>query len=99
MPRATRIGLPGGALTLLEQYNGLGYANRGLPSPYIWSGTDRYLKGCAPSGRIRGNGAGRYPIALHWRCYRRYRPSPDQDAQMTELMELAPWAASSRQAG
>lgn len=35
----------GGALTLLEQYNGLGYANRGLPSPYIWSGTDQYQKG------------------------------------------------------
>lgn len=35
----------GGALTLLEQYNGLGYASRGLPSPYIWSGTDQYIKG------------------------------------------------------
>jgi len=35
----------GGALTLLEQYNGLGYANRGLPSPYIWSGTDQYVSG------------------------------------------------------
>lgn len=36
---------PGGAMTLLEQYNGLGYANRGLPSPYVWSGTDQYVKG------------------------------------------------------
>jgi lysozyme family protein len=35
----------GGALTLLEQYNGLGYARRGLPSPYVWSGTDQYAKG------------------------------------------------------
>ncbi|HWW46312.1 MAG TPA: hypothetical protein VNZ94_00535 [Xanthobacteraceae bacterium] len=35
----------GGTLTLLERYNGLGYANRGLPSPYIWSGTDQYVKG------------------------------------------------------
>jgi lysozyme family protein len=35
----------GGALTLLEEYNGLGYAGRGLPSPYIWSGTDQYTKG------------------------------------------------------
>jgi hypothetical protein len=35
----------GGALTLLEQYNGLGYANRGLPSPYVWSGTDQYISG------------------------------------------------------
>ena len=35
----------GGLLTMLEQYNGLGYFNRGLPSPYIWSGTDQYAKG------------------------------------------------------
>lgn len=35
----------GGTLALLERYNGLGYANRGLPSPYIWSGTDQYTKG------------------------------------------------------
>ena len=34
-----------GTLALLEQYNGLGYFKRGLPSPYIWSGTDQYLKG------------------------------------------------------
>jgi lysozyme family protein len=36
---------PGGALTSLEEYNGLGYAVRGLPSPYIWSGTDQYVGG------------------------------------------------------
>jgi len=36
---------PGGLLTLLEQYNGLGYANMGLPSPYIWAGTDQYSSG------------------------------------------------------
>jgi lysozyme family protein len=35
----------GGAMTLLEQYNGLGYFHRGLPSPYIWAGTDQYAKG------------------------------------------------------
>lgn len=35
----------GGALTMLEQYNGLGYANKNLPSPYIWSMTDQYVKG------------------------------------------------------
>lgn len=35
----------GGLLTMLEQYNGLGYCNRGIPSPYIWSGTDQYIKG------------------------------------------------------
>ena len=35
----------GGALTMLEQYNGLGYANRGRPSPYVWAGTDQYKSG------------------------------------------------------
>jgi lysozyme family protein len=35
----------GGALTTLEEYNGLGYAARGRPSPYIWSGTDQYVSG------------------------------------------------------
>jgi lysozyme family protein len=35
----------GGTLTMLEQYNGLGYASRGMPSPYIWSGTDQYRSG------------------------------------------------------
>jgi len=35
----------GGSLTLLEEYNGLGYASRGIPSPYVWSGTDQYIKG------------------------------------------------------
>jgi len=36
---------PGGLLTLLEQYNGLGYAGMGRPSPYVWSGTDQYSRG------------------------------------------------------
>lgn len=35
----------GGALTLLEEYNGLGYAAHGAPSPYIWASTDQYVKG------------------------------------------------------
>ena len=35
----------GGTLTKLEQYNGLGYAARGRPSPYVWSGTDQYKSG------------------------------------------------------
>jgi lysozyme family protein len=35
----------GGTLTKLEEYNGLGYASRGRPSPYIWSGTDQYTCG------------------------------------------------------
>jgi lysozyme family protein len=35
----------GGTLTELEKYNGLGYAARGIASPYIWSGTDQYHGG------------------------------------------------------
>ena len=45
----------GGALTLLEEYNGLGYANGPSdlqgnryppqPSPYIWASTDQYVSG------------------------------------------------------
>lgn len=36
---------PGGVLTLWEEYNGLGYAARGVPSAYVWSGTDQYTSG------------------------------------------------------
>lgn len=35
----------GGALCLLEQYNGLGYFRMGIPSPYVWASTDQYVKG------------------------------------------------------
>jgi lysozyme family protein len=35
----------GGTLAKIEEYNGLGYANKGLPSPYLWAGTDQYQKG------------------------------------------------------
>lgn len=35
----------GGALCLLEQYNGLGYYRMGRPSPYVWSGTNQYARG------------------------------------------------------
>lgn len=35
----------GSTLEMLEKYNGLGYANKGIPSPYLWAGTDQYIKG------------------------------------------------------
>lgn len=35
----------GNTLDLLERYNGLGYRNKGLPSPYLWAGTDQYVSG------------------------------------------------------
>lgn len=33
------------ALTRLETYNGIGYAAKGVPSPYLWAGTDQYRSG------------------------------------------------------
>lgn len=35
----------GGTLQMLEKYNGLGYAAKGLPSPYVWAGTNQYTAG------------------------------------------------------
>jgi lysozyme family protein len=35
----------GGTLDKLEEYNGLGYRRMGKPSPYLWAGTDQYVKG------------------------------------------------------
>jgi lysozyme family protein len=35
----------GGTLLALEMYNGIGYAARGVPSPYVWAGTDQYSAG------------------------------------------------------
>jgi lysozyme family protein len=35
----------GGALCAFDGYNGEGYWDRGLPSPYIWAATDQYQKG------------------------------------------------------
>lgn len=42
----------GGALTMLERYNGLGYANKGVPSPYIWASTDQYEHGKYVADRV-----------------------------------------------
>ncbi|OYU80509.1 MAG: hypothetical protein CFE23_08445 [Flavobacterium sp. BFFFF1] len=35
----------GEMLYRIEAYNGLGYFKKGLPSPYLWSYTDKYTKG------------------------------------------------------
>lgn len=40
-----KLWTPGGFLTLWEEYNGLGYAQMGVPSAYVWSGTDQYTSG------------------------------------------------------
>ena len=34
-----------GMLYVFERYNGLGYRNRGVPSPYLWSFSSHYVKG------------------------------------------------------
>jgi lysozyme family protein len=34
-----------GTLYKIETYNGLGYHKRGLPSPYLWSGSQHYVRG------------------------------------------------------
>lgn len=34
-----------GTLYQLEKYNGWGYQNRGVPSPYLWSYSDQYERG------------------------------------------------------
>jgi lysozyme family protein len=35
----------GGTLTIDVEYNGIGYFLKGVPSPYIWAGTNQYVKG------------------------------------------------------
>lgn len=35
----------GEMLKWAEKYNGMGYKSRGVMSPYVWAGTDRYTKG------------------------------------------------------
>jgi lysozyme family protein len=35
----------GGAATIWEEYNGLGYAAMGVPSAYVWSGSNQYISG------------------------------------------------------
>ncbi len=35
----------GGTLANLEAYNGVGYFNHGVPSPYVWAGTNQYTSG------------------------------------------------------
>lgn len=35
----------GNQANLLEIYNGLGYRNKGVTNPYLWSGTQHYTKG------------------------------------------------------
>lgn len=40
-----RLWTPGGVATIFEEYNGLGYASMGVPSAYVWSGSDQYHSG------------------------------------------------------
>lgn len=40
-----KLWTPGGVATIFEEYNGLGYAAMGVPSAYVWSGSDQYVHG------------------------------------------------------
>jgi lysozyme family protein len=76
----------GGTLTLLEQYNGLGYAHRDLPSPYIWAGTDQYARGKYVAD-------GRYDPAVvdtQLGCAGLLRAMADIDASVAEALGKAP---------
>lgn len=45
------------SLDKIENYNGAGYRNRGVPSPYLWSGTDIYKSGKFTSDGHYSSGA------------------------------------------
>lgn len=40
-----KSGNPKSYLEFAERFNGLGYRNKGVASPYVWSGTDKYKGG------------------------------------------------------
>ena len=42
----------GEILDFLERYNGLGYRERGMNSPYLWSFTDQYVSGLFTSDGV-----------------------------------------------
>jgi lysozyme family protein len=52
-PASNKDWTPGPFLTMLEEYNGLGYFMHGIPSPYVWSGTDQVRH---PSGKYVRDG-------------------------------------------
>lgn len=52
LARKTNWASPGAALTNLEGYNGLLYAGRNRPSPYVWSGTNIYDPPDGPGGKV-----------------------------------------------
>lgn len=61
---------PGNCLWLFEKYNGLGYRNKGLRSPYVWSYTTLYEKGKYTSdGKFDKNAVSKQPgtAALYMR--------------------------------
>jgi lysozyme family protein len=46
----------GSVLAHAEMYNGLGYFNRGVPSPYVWAGSDKYVRGKYASDGVYSSG-------------------------------------------
>jgi lysozyme family protein len=46
----------GSILVHAEIYNGPGYFNRGVPSPYVWAGSDKYVRGKYASDGVYSSG-------------------------------------------
>jgi lysozyme family protein len=74
----------GGALTIAESYNGLGYYRMGVTNPYLFSGTDQYIKGKYVSdGKYKANVVDtQLGVAISLRALMEADPSIQLDGKM-----------------
>lgn len=74
----------GSALALLEEYNGLGYFNKGRPSPYLWAGTNQYVKGkYVADGKYDPNHVDQQPgVAGILKIFQTWKDEADEDARI-----------------
>lgn len=84
-----------GTLDILERYNGLGYRKKGLPSPYLWAGTDQYVKGkYVADGKYDPNHVdkqlGVAPILMKLREDEVKQPIPDMPAPKPSTVHIGP---------
>lgn len=95
-----------GTLDILERYNGLGYRKKGLPSPYLWAGTDQYVKGkYVADGKYDPNHVdkqlGVAPILMKLREDEKVKPVPKPipapiEAPMPKPIHVEPLPAPSK---
>lgn len=78
-------------LDMLERYNGLGYRKKGIPSPYLWAGTDQYTSGkYVADGKFDRNfvdqqlGTAAILIALRGRDNKQPAPEPQPPTKAPE---------------